>query len=330
MPDLRSRARGCLIGLAVGDALGGPTEGATPKIIMERWGRVTGFLSAEQGGSDDTEYALFNARLILRCGPGLTADDVATAWLKEIAGERNAFSGAGFSEMMAIRNLRRGLRPPQSGRHAHSWSDGLAMRVAPFGIVAAGKPRDAARLAEVDGSVTHSGEGIHAGRAVAASVAAAMGGVGLADILDAGQNAVPGTSWTAASIARGRAIGDSSPDVWSALPSLYQACVTPSYFWSDIAPEALGLAYGILAASRGDFREAVLGGVNVGRDTDTIAAIIGAILGSMEGELAIPAEWRERVGRASGRCLNVVAGMDIAATADRLAAQPEGENDENE
>jgi len=194
------------------------------------------------------------------------------------------------------------------------------MRVAPFGIVAAGKPLVAARLAEVDGAVTHSGEGIHAGLAVAASVAAAMGGAGLSDILDAGRNAIPEDSWTASSIARGRAIGKESPDVWSALPSLYQTCVTPSYFWSDIAPEALGLAYGILAASRGNFREAVLGGVNVGRDTDTIAAVIGAILGAMGGEEVIPGEWRERVGKSRGRCLNIVAGMEIAETANRLAA----------
>lgn len=319
MPDLQSRARGCLLGLAVGDALGAPTEGATPEIIASRWGRVTGFLSDDQGGSDDTEYALFNARLLLRHGAQLTADDIAEAWLGEIVGTRNTFNGAGFSEMLAIRNLRRGLRPPQSGRHAHSWSDGLAMRAAPFGIVAAGRPGEAARLAEVDGSVTHSGEGIHAGRAVAAAVAAAMGGSPLPDILTAGQDAVPPNTWTASAIARGRKIGEDSPDVWNALPSLYRTCVTASYFWSDIAPEALGLAFGIIAASRGKFCDGVLGGVNVGRDTDTIAAIVGGVLGALGGEEAVPDDWRKRVRRARGRCLSVVGGTDIADTADRLA-----------
>ncbi len=318
MPDLRSRARGCLLGLAAGDALGAPTEGMTPKAITSRWGRVGGFLSADQEGSDDTEYALFNARLLLRHGARLTSDDVATAWLTDIVGKRNTFNRAGFSEMLAIRNLRAGLRAPQSGKHAHSWSDGLAMRVAPFGIIAAGKPEVAARLAEVDGTVTHSGEGIHAGRAVAVAVAAAMAGSSLPTILSASQGVVPPDSWTAATIARGRNIGENSPDVWSALPLLYQSLVTASYFWSDIAPEAVGLAFGILAASRGSFNDGVLGGVNAGRDTDTIAAIIGGILGAHCGEEVIPEEWKHRVRRVRGRCLSVVGGTDIAETADSL------------
>lgn len=319
MPDFRSRSRGCLLGLAVGDALGAPTEGSTQEAIIARWGRVGGFLSDDQGGSDDTEYALFNARLLLRYGTRITAEDIAGAWLSEIAGTRNTFNGAGFSEMLAIRNLRAGLRPPQSGKHAHSWSDGLAMRVAPFGIAAAGRPEEAARLAEADGTVTHSGEGIHAGRAVAAAISVAMGGAPLAAALAAAHNAVPADSWTASAIARGRKIGEDSPDVWSSLPRLYRSLVVTSYFWSDIAPEAVGLAFGIIAASRGNFRDGVLGGANVGRDTDTISAIVGSILGALGGEEVVPDDWIGRVRMARGRCLSVVGGTDIEETADRLA-----------
>ena len=319
MPDLTSRARGCLFGLAAGDALGGPTEGMANGVIAARWGRVTDFLAEDQSGSDDTEYALFNARLLLRHGKELTAELIADGWRWEIIGARNTFHGAGISEMMAIKNLRMGLNPPKSGQHLHSWSDGLAMRVAPFGIVAAGRPAEAARLAELDGAVTHSGEGIYAGKAVAAAVAAAMGGAEVPDILAAAQQFIPAESWTAAAIARAGKIGGESPDVWSALPLLYDACVTPAYFWSDLAPEAVGLALGVVVASRGEFRDAVLGGVNVGRDTDTIAAIAGAIAGARQGEEVIPIGWRERVRLVKGRCLSVVGGTEINVTADRLA-----------
>lgn len=307
------------MGLAVGDALGGPTEGKSQEEIARRWGRVEDFLSADQAGSDDTEYALFNARLLMRHGNQLTAAMIAEGWKRDIVHASNTYRGAGFSEMMAIRNLNAGLLPPASGQHLHSWSDGLAMRVAPFGIVAAGDPAGAAKLAAIDGSVTHSGEGVLAGQAVAAAVAVAMAGAPVDAIIDAAQNAIPADSWTSRSIARAVAVAGTSSDVWSALNPLYLQCVDPSYFWSDCGPEAVALAFGVVVASRGNFRDAVLGGVNIGRDTDTIAAIAGAITGALRGIEALPPEWTRRVPVARGTCLGVVQGMDVLQTADSLA-----------
>ena len=314
-----SRARGCLMGLAVGDALGGPTEGKSLRAIEREWGRVTGFLSVDQTGSDDTEYALFNAGLLLRYGPRLTAGVIADHWKSDIIQASNTYAGAGFSEMLAMRNLKAGLIPPESGRHLHSWSDGLAMRVAPFGIVAEGRPGLAARLAEMDGSVTHAGEGIYSGRAVAAAVAAAMTGASVSALIDAARSVIPADSWTRRGIDSAVALASTSADLWSALPVLYGGLASTSYHWPDIAPEAVAMAFGIVVASRGVFRDAVLGGVNIGRDTDTIAGIAGAILGAQQGSGAIPAEWAGRIPAAKGVCLSIVRGMSIEGTADRLA-----------
>jgi ADP-ribosylglycohydrolase len=281
---------------------------------------VTGFLDENQTGSDDTEYALFNARLLLKHGAQISAEAIAVGWQKEIVSASNTYKGAGFSEMLAIRNLQEGLLPPHSGQHLHSWSDGLAMRVAPFGIVAAGRPELAARLAAMDGSVTHAGEGIFAGQAVAAAIACAMEGASVAAIVDAALGVIPPDSWTSTGIQRAVSVGAKNPDVWSALDRLYKEIVCSSYFWSDIAPEAVALAFGIFTASRGNFCDAVLGGVNVGRDTDTIAAIAGAIAGAREGIGALPVEWIRRVLVSRGVCLSVVRGMNMQDTADQLVA----------
>ena len=316
---LSDRARGALIGLAVGDALGRPTEGKSPHEIATRWGRVTDFLTVDQGGSDDTEYALFSARLLLRHGRNLNSTDVANAWRRDIVKGSNAYKGAGFSEMMAIRNLRRGIQPPASGQHLHSWSDGLAMRVAPFGIAAVGNPELAARLAAEDGAVSHAGEGIFSGQAVAAAVAVAMTGAPLDEMYHAGMNVIPENSWTANAIAKGVKIGESSPDVWSVLEPLHMALACSYYFWSDIAPEAVGLAFGIVAAAKGKFEDAVLGAINVGRDTDTIAAIAGAICGASQGVSVIPERWRKRVTSSRGICIAAVRNMEIVPVADELA-----------
>lgn len=317
--DLMNHARGALIGLAVGDALGSPTEGKTPEEIQRRWGRVTDFLSEAQTGTDDTEYALFSARLLLRHGRSLTSELAAQAWKNEIISTSNEYKGAGFSEILTIANLQRGLMPPHSGQHLHSWSDGLAMRVAPYGIVAVGHPQLAAQLAECDGAVSHAGEGIFCGRAVAAAVAMAMTDAPLDAIFDAALAVIPEGCWSARAILQGFEIGKQSSDVWTALEPLYHKIACSFYHWSDLAPEAVGLAFGVLAAARGEYASAVLGAVNVGRDTDTIAAIAGAIAGAKAGLKKIPAPWAERLGTAKGNCIKTVKGMRLLEVADALA-----------
>jgi len=319
---VQDAARGCFVGLAVGDALGQPTEGKTPAAIRARWGRIEGLLDPAAAVSDDTEYALFSARILLERGGDLTAEGVADAWSIHVVPQTGPFKGAGFSEMAAIDHLRRGLRPPASGRHYHAWSDGLAMRVAPYGIFAAGRPGEAARLAAVDGSVSHDGEGIHAGVAVAASLAAAMsaGPADLDAVLDLALDHVPDDSWTARALRRGLALGRAAADPWAAIDPLHDALAVRGYPWMDLGPEAVGLAWGLLAAGRGDFPTTLLAAVNLGRDADTVAAICGATLGALYGLDVVPHEWRGVLRPAEGRCLACVAGMDLLETADRLVA----------
>ena len=317
--DIAAHARGCLAGLALGDALGSPAEGKTPAQIREHWGRIDDFLSPEQGGTDDTEYALFSARLLLTYGLELTPGNVVEGYRREIISGDNAYKGAGFSEILSIRNLEAGLMPPASGRHLHSWSDGLAMRVAPYGIAAAGDPALAAKLAAVDGCVTHAGEGIYSGQAVAAAIAAAMNGAELNTVFEAALSVLPEDCWTCRALRRALAIARDHPGVWNAIQPLHDEIVCHAYYWADIAPEAVGLAFGLLAAADGDFEESVLGGVNIGRDTDTIAAIAGAIAGARGGLTAIPPHWRLRLRKAAGTCIKTVRGMDVLETADRLA-----------
>lgn len=330
MITLNDRARGSFIGLAVGDALGGPTEGKTPAEIFSKWGRVMDFLSDNQGGSDDTEYALFSAKILLEKKRELTSSDVAAAWRRDIINSNNAYKGAGFSEIITIKNLQKGLEPPHSGQHLHSWSDGLAMRVAPFGIASAGNPEFAAHLAQVDGAVSHSGEGIYSGQAVAAAVATAMTGAKLEKIIQSALDVIPTDSWTASSIIRSVKIGNEAGDVWNALEPLYKSIACSYYFWTDVAPEAIALAFGLITAAKGKFEESVLGAVNVGRDTDTIAAIAGAVCGALNGIQSIPERWSERIAVSRGICINAVKNMNIINVADDLSLLAQLWKDENE
>lgn len=317
--SMQERARGAFIGLAVGDALGSPTEGKTPEEIFAKWGRVTDFLSDDQGGSDDTEYALFSSQLLLEQRRPFTSKEIEKAYRDHIINSSNSYKGAGFSEIIAIHNLTNGLHPPESGQHAHSWSDGLAMRVTPYGIVSTGNPTMAAELARADGVVANAGEGIYSGQAIAAAVSIAMTGDSFEKIVQSALDVIPKDSWTHSSITRGVKIGNDSKDVWNALVPLHKAIACSYYFWPDVAPEAVGLAFGIVAAARGKFDDAVLGAVNIGRDTDTIAAIAGAICGASRGIRAIPERWIKRISISRGICISAVKNMDIISTADDLS-----------
>lgn len=309
-------AKGCLVGLAVGDALGQPAEGWTSQAIQAKWGYIEGFVDGTPDVSDDTEYTLFSARTLLKYGRNITSDNIADEWIKHIVSVPGPFKGAGFSEMAAIENLRRGVRPPYSGRHYHSWSDGLAMRVAPFGIAAAGHPKEACRLAMIDGIVSHAGEGLYGGLAVAAAISVAMTQAPLDKITEAALEAVPHDSWTSRNIRQALTIVEGAQDPRAVLQPLHDALAVPYYPWADLAPEAVGLTFGLLTAGQGNFKETILASVNIGRDADTIAAIAGSILGAQLGYDQLPEDWRGVVGKASGRCLACVRGMsltDIAA-----------------
>ncbi|MGP4114747.1 ADP-ribosylglycohydrolase family protein [Streptomyces sp. 4N509B] len=328
VPVPRDRGRGALLGLAVGDAMGSPAENLKPSQIRRRWGRIEGFVADDPVGTDDTEYAIFSGLLLARHGSALTVADVEAAWHRWIADlDEGPFRGAGFSERGTLENLRRGLAAPITAQHRHAWSDGLAMRAAPFGVFAAGRPAEAARLVSIDGTVSHDGEGIYGGRAVAAGVAAAMVGHNPEVVVQAALSVVPEDSWTARTLHRAVSAArlarrDPEATPLSIERAVRSATVIGGYPWTDLAPEAVGLAFGAFAAARGDIALAVPTAVNMGRDADTTAAVAGALSGALRGEGSIPPEWAAAIGPARGDCLPSTAGWHVLEVADRLTPPP--------
>ncbi|RCG16537.1 ADP-ribosylglycohydrolase family protein [Streptomyces reniochalinae] len=328
-PSPTDRARGAMVGLAVGDALGAPAENMKPSQIRERWGRIEGFVSDDPAGTDDTEYALFSGLLLAEHGSALTVEHVEAAWHRWIADlDEGSFRGAGFSERGTLENLRRGLAAPISAQHRHAWSDGLAMRAAPFGVFAAGRPAEAARLVAIDGTVSHEGEGIYGGRAVAAGVAAAMVSDSPGAAVQAALSVIPENSWTSRSLQRAVSAARRAPlrpdaTRLSVERAVRSSVVIGGYPWTDLAPEAIGLAFGAFTAARGDFTHAVLTAVNMGRDADTTAAVAGALAGALRGQAAIPERWSSAIRPVRGSCLPAMAGRHVRDIADRLVAAAE-------
>jgi len=92
-------------------------------------------------------------------------------------------------------------------------------------------------------------------------------------------------------------------DVFEVRAELYANCLQ----WHAIDPtEVLTLTLAIFVASQGDTRQAIIGGVNVGRDTDTIANLNGALTGALNGIGSVPQEW---IGKCSAQTISVFKGV---------------------
>ena len=308
------RARGVMSGLAIGDSFGDASRKPDNQLA---YGITTDFGEGASWSTDDTEFGLLTAQMLIEANGRLTPEIVAEAWKKHVVTQGEELNRGGNSEMEAAANLRRGLMPPYTGLYnAYAFSDGAAMRAAPIGIVFAGDLPGAAQAAEIDASISHCRDGVWGAQSVACAVAAAVAGASFEEILDAALYPVPKTSWyyytfqLAMDIVRqadGRLL-DAWMPLHDRLATRYKASV----------PEAVSQAFGVLALSHEDFRTGVITAGNFGRDADTIAAICGAVLGGMYGYKAIPARWAEKTRYPSGTCLPMARGIDLLEIAGKL------------
>jgi ADP-ribosylglycohydrolase len=322
MDDLQRRARGSLLGAAIGDAMGAPCEGMTAEAVRETFGVITDFVSDESAGTDDTDFTLFNAYILITHGTALTLEQVEAEWHDKLLSGRYHYRPGGFSDVISTRNLQAGLHAPQSGAFNHQmWSDGVAMAISAAGIISPGHPAQAARLATVLGSVSNARDGIYTAQAVAAAISVAMVGASPAAMMKAALDHVPPDSWTYRALLRAQDIGSQSLALESALDAITEALVVSYWPWADLATEAVPAALAVFLAANGDFRTAIPAGVRLGRDADTIGAIVGSLAGAYGGEDAIPATWRARVQVSTGKCIGFMAGRAITDMADQLAAK---------
>ncbi|HID91137.1 TPA: crystallin J1, partial [Candidatus Bathyarchaeota archaeon] len=248
--------------------------------------------------------AVLVAHILIEHDARITPRVVAEEWLEHLDPERPY----GPSEKIAIVNLSKGKMPPVSGMdNEHRWSDGAAMRVAPIGIVCAGNPGKAAELAEIDAMVSHAYDGIYCAQAVAASIAVAMDGAGVDDVIQAGLDAIP-ESWSKRKIREALQIAERHRDVVEAAKDLHEGLKT---YHIDVAPEAVSLAYAVFKLADGDFKGCVAGGANIGRDADTIAAMAGAMSGALNGIDAVPPGWVDKVEVIRGQVIPSMRGCRL-------------------
>ena len=323
---LRDRAIGALYGLAIGDALGMPTQLMSRDEVANRYGVIDRFRAAEAGHplagglpaghvTDDTEQALLLARLLVEGHGHIAKGAFARALVEWEDGmrARGSLDLLGPSTKRAVQAVLDGEPLATAGRFGTT--NGAAMRVAPVGIIRSWQPIDTLVDLVVEASmVTHNtGVAIAGAAAVAAAVSAGIDGAEFAAAVDAALEAarIGATRgyWVAAADVASRirlAIDLADPaDVGGSLTRIYEIVGT-----SLATQESVPAAFGLLATFPDDPWRAACAAATLGGDSDTIAALAGAIGGALRGTTAFPRQAREMVV-----AVNV---LDLEAVADSL------------
>jgi ADP-ribosyl-[dinitrogen reductase] hydrolase len=287
----KARFQGCLLGLAIGDALGMPLEGMRASAIRSNFGRIHDFqdapwrmLGAGQW-TDDTKMMLCHARSIVKMG-GVDLDDTALEFMAWF--ESNDWRGIGGATYASIKRLLDRALPLESGEKGEmAAGNGVAMRIAPVGLVDCRDPeklREDARLMAV---ITHDNpEAVAGGQAVAYTVArAARGDLELTTLIEETIDFI-GPCRVAEHLELAARFLDGGMDVAEALARLG----TGGYVVETVAS-----AYFCFLCTPDDFEQTVSSAVEGGMDADTTGAIVGAISGAYNGLHAIPERWRDGV-----------------------------------
>jgi ADP-ribosylglycohydrolase len=296
---LLDRAKATMIGLAIGDALGMPSQTLSRQAIGREYGQISSFVAPFPGHpvshglvagqvTDDTEQSLLLARRLIAEPDRF--DDLGWAhdlleWERDIRA-RGLRDLLGPSSKAALDALLAGVSPEETGRRGTT--NGAAMRIAPVGVMTPPEPDlIAARVARTCRVTHNTGEAIAAASAVAMVVSMGTAGHGFEDSLDAALQAArqgqmlghpAGDADVAACIVNALEIG-----ARGSLEVLIAGVGT-----SVKSRESVPAAFGLLRLAAGDPWRAMLLAANIGDDTDTIGAMTGAMGAACAGMQALP------------------------------------------
>lgn len=297
-----------LIGVAYGDALGMPTENMTGEQISNRFGKVTEFLSAPSDGpinrslpagtvTDDTENTVFICRMLIDSQGQVDRERFLKYLMQWLEEDPNSANVTGPSTKAAVEAIKAGTPIEQAG--IYGTTNGAAMKIAPIGLVTTYQdvPDLVQKVAEICVPTHNTQIAIQGASVVAAAVnflfsEAEIDWDQFYDLIDdvIAESARYGNQLPTPSIAKRIAYGRHLADDYDEaefFDELYHFLGTglPTI---ETVPAAISLVY----RNRGALKQSIEMAANIGGDTDTIAAICGAICGGYHFDLST-----EKVGQ---------------------------------
>jgi poly(ADP-ribose) glycohydrolase ARH3 len=303
MPMLE-QFQGCLLGLALGDALGAPYEGGPLERFV--WRLIGRTRDGRRCWTDDTQMTIDLAESWL-AKRGIDQDDLAQRFAQSYRWSR----GYGPGAAKLLKRIRRGEDWRQANRavfHSGSFGNGAAMRAPILGLLY-GDLADVFAAARQSAEITHAHPNGILGAELLAGVAHLLANSDArtaslqmtAQCLALSPEFLPrievGTDWLARQHAASPAavrqeLGNRA--------SAHESCVTAVY-----------LALRFLDA---EFQELLGFAIALRGDVDTIAAMAGALWGTVRGFSALPKEFLNKL-EAKERLLGLAEQLHAAATA---------------
>jgi ADP-ribosyl-[dinitrogen reductase] hydrolase len=290
-PSKQSAIIGCLLGTAVGDAIGLPCERLSKQRQRRLFGEIKGprFVFGRGMISDDTEHACMTAQALI-----VSAGDV-TQFTQSLAQQLRLWllalpPGTGLATLKATLKLWLGFPPDRSG--VFSAGNGPAMRSPIIGVCWGHDGQVLRALVRASTRLTHTDLKAEWG-SVAVALAAHRAAIG--------EHTTPQEYLQALH----NILDDEADEL---LELIDKAVVSANAGHSTEAfAQELGLASGVTGyiyhtvpvvlhawfRHQNDYRTAILEIVHCGGDTDSTAAILGGIIGAAVGPIGIPQEWRD-------------------------------------
>ena len=300
------KAKGILFGLAIGDALGYPTEFMSLSVVKSEYG-PHGIQDLPHPAlfSDDTQMTIAITEALIEAGDR----DIETlmeavkkhfiGWLHSPENNR----APGRTCLQGVRNLEKGMQRTESGI-PKSKGCGSAMRAATIGYYYQHDPEKLREIAHATGICTHGHP-----TADAACIATAY----LVKLILDGESP--------------RGLVSRVLEFTAGISDEFDEAilkVTKCFEWSDeekalpyvgegwVGEEAVALALYCLLRYPDNYKSAVLRGANTNGDSDSIACIAGAFSGARIGIDGIPPDWIQRIEK-SDYLTNLAEGLAVAA-----------------
>ncbi len=313
---LRDKFFGCIAACHIGSSMGAVVEGWSYERIEKEYGthdRLRTYQHYRNGWNREpgtTEDGVERQKLMITAiidkKDRVNAEDVRAVWLRDIKPESAGMVSEPF-EATLLAMARSGIPARDLGRYCdYAGLNSFARSCHPVGLINAGDSEGAlADVLEVGQLYqTTESRGLQWAAVTAMSIAAATRpGATVDTVLGSLRQGVRG--WTMKDaimreIDRGLTLTASCRDfreMRKAFDSVYSGTGMPYAF--SYANEVVTKGLCIFRMVKGNPKDAILAAVNLGRDTDCLAAVAGGISGALSGGNAIPAEWIEQVDRAT-------------------------------
>jgi ADP-ribosylglycohydrolase len=296
------------LGQLAGGSFGTAIEGYTGEQIAKVYGDVRSYITEPETTNDDVIYEVVLLDVFERMGRAITSEALGLEWVKQVPFGWSA-------EWIALRNLSMGILPPESGSFQNPYSNwiGAQMRGMICGMLAPAWPMEAARLAYLDGVVSHTDNGVYGEMYAAVCTALAFVYADPRVILQEAAKYLPQKSFYYQVVSESLETVKNTPDAasaWKILETRYQ-----EFNWID-AHNNIAAVIHSLWFGKGDMTESFACLAKAGLDVDCNGGLVGNVLGIIR---PVPEQWAQPLGDLLETYLKGKERLSIRELAQRTA-----------